>query len=146
MEVQKTQELVCKPFVLYVSDFPSFFYSFQILAVDMGPIEAVGTESVAAQKPELASAARKQKAKKSTEADIEFTKALDEDIPDTFAPPKNLKSLLLPANKVPCSNRLPEDCHYQPEDLVKLFLLPNVMVNVFPLCFSVWEGSIELIY
>ncbi|XP_057529567.1 condensin complex subunit 2 isoform X1 [Amaranthus tricolor] len=89
--------------------------------------KTVGTESVAAQKPELASAARKQKAKKSTEADIEFTKALDEDIPDTFAPPKNLKSLLLPANKVPCSNRLPEDCHYQPEDLVKLFLLPNVM-------------------
>ena len=49
---------------------------------------------------------------------------------DIFAPPKNPKSLLLPANRAPCSNTLPEDCHYQPEDLVKLFLLPNVMVTL----------------
>ncbi|XP_059451429.1 condensin complex subunit 2 isoform X1 [Corylus avellana] len=64
--------------------------------------------------------------KKQAEVDIDFTKALDEEMPDIFAPPKNPKSLLLPANRVPCNTKLPEDCHYQPEDLVKLFLLPNV--------------------
>lgn len=85
------------------------------------------TESVTAQDIELASAAKKQKTKKASEADINFTKALDEGMPDIFAPPKNPKSLMLPAKKVPCSNKLPEDCHYHPEDLVKLFLLPDVM-------------------
>ncbi|KNA14477.1 hypothetical protein SOVF_107220 [Spinacia oleracea] len=89
--------------------------------------KTVGTESVTAQDTELVSAAKRQKTKKASEADIDFTKALDEGMPDIFAPPKNLKSLLLPAKKVPCSNKLPEDCHYHPEDLVKLFLLPNVM-------------------
>ena len=51
-------------------------------------------------------------------------------MPDIFAPPKNPKSLLLPASKAPCQTKLPEDCHYQPENLVKLFLLPNVMVRL----------------
>ncbi|KAL2944766.1 Condensin complex subunit 2, partial [Bienertia sinuspersici] len=97
----------------------------------------VGTESLAAQDPELGSAPKKQKAKKASEVDINITKALDEGMPDIFAPPKNLKSLLLPAKKVPCSNKLPEDCHYHPEDLVKLFLLPNVLVDD-----GIWkEGS-----
>ncbi|KAB1201006.1 Condensin complex subunit 2 [Morella rubra] len=64
--------------------------------------------------------------KKQTVVDIDFTKALDEDVSDVFAPPKNPKSLLLPTNRAPCNTKLPEDCHYQPEDLVKLFLLPNV--------------------
>lgn len=63
------------------------------------------------------------------ESDIDFTKALDTDMSNVFAPPKNLKSLILPSNRAPCNTRLPEDCHYQPEDLVKLFLLPNVMVQ-----------------
>ncbi|KAK9924503.1 hypothetical protein M0R45_032869 [Rubus argutus] len=58
--------------------------------------------------------------------DIDFTKALEEEMSDLFAPPKNPKSLLLPAHRAICSTKLPEDCHYQPEDLVKLFLLPNV--------------------
>ncbi|PRQ52729.1 putative condensin complex subunit 2/barren [Rosa chinensis] len=58
--------------------------------------------------------------------DIDFTKALEEEMSDLFAPPKNPKSLLLPANRASCSTKLPEDCHYQPEDLIKLFLLPNV--------------------
>lgn len=66
--------------------------------------------------------------KKQTVVDIDFTKALDEDVSDVFAPPKNSKSLLLPTNRAPCNTKLPEDCHYQPEDLVKLFLLPNVKV------------------
>ncbi|KAL3509826.1 hypothetical protein ACH5RR_029227 [Cinchona calisaya] len=61
------------------------------------------------------------------EVDIDFTKALDSDISNVFAPPKNPRSLLLPANRTPCKTRLPEDCHYQPEELVKLFLLPNVL-------------------
>lgn len=63
--------------------------------------------------------------------DIDFTKALEEEMSDLFAPPKNPKSLLLPANRAICSTKLPEDCHYQPEDLVKLFLLPNVKVIFF---------------
>ncbi|XP_015580957.1 condensin complex subunit 2 isoform X2 [Ricinus communis] len=71
--------------------------------------------------------AKKPKTKKQAELDIDFTKALDENLPDVFTPPKNPKSLLLPATRVPCSTTLPEDCHYQPEDLVKLFLLPNIM-------------------
>lgn len=57
-------------------------------------------------------------------------KSLDDDVADLFAPNKNLKSLLLPANREPCNTTLPEDCHYQPEGLVKLFLLPNVMVRL----------------
>ncbi|XP_051152050.1 condensin complex subunit 2 isoform X2 [Andrographis paniculata] len=59
--------------------------------------------------------------------DIDFLSAVDSDFSDIFAPPKNPKSLLLPANRVPCNTKLPEDCHYQPENLVKLFLLPNVL-------------------
>lgn len=72
---------------------------------------------------------KKQRNKKQAEPDIEFTKALDldSDLSCIFAPPKNPKTLLLPANKEPCNTTLPEDCHYQPEDLVKLFFLPNVM-------------------
>ncbi|KAI3702571.1 hypothetical protein L6452_28314 [Arctium lappa] len=70
---------------------------------------------------------KKPRNRKQAELDIEFVKALDKDVADPFAPPKNLKSLLLPTNKEPCNTTLPEDCHYQPEDLVKLFLLPNVL-------------------
>lgn len=75
--------------------------------------------------------AKKTRYKKQVEVEIDFTSFLDKDMPDIFAPPKNPKSLLLPANRAPCNIRLPEDCHYQPESLVKLFLLPNVMVMVF---------------
>ncbi|KAJ6674666.1 CONDENSIN COMPLEX SUBUNIT 2 [Salix viminalis] len=70
---------------------------------------------------------KRPKTKKKAELDIDFTKALDEEMPDVFAPPKNPKSLLLPANRPQCNTTLPEDCHYQPEDLAKLFLLPNIM-------------------
>ncbi|CAK7349006.1 unnamed protein product [Dovyalis caffra] len=70
---------------------------------------------------------KRPKTKKKAELDIDFTKALDEEMPDVFAPPKNAKSLLLPANRPQCNTTLPEDCHYQPEDLAKLFLLPNLM-------------------
>ncbi|OMO89253.1 Condensin complex subunit 2/barren [Corchorus capsularis] len=70
---------------------------------------------------------KKARNKKQVEPDIDFTKALDNEMPDIFAPPKNPKTLLLPSNRTPCNTKLPEDCHYQPEALVKLFLLPNVM-------------------
>ncbi|CAI9294780.1 unnamed protein product [Lactuca saligna] len=71
----------------------------------------------------------KSKRNKKQEPDIDFTKALEleNDLDNIFAPPKNPKTLLLPINREPISTKLPEDCHYQPEDLVKLFLLPNVM-------------------
>ncbi|KAK6784916.1 hypothetical protein RDI58_018371 [Solanum bulbocastanum] len=68
---------------------------------------------------------KKTKSRKA-EPDIDFTKALDTDLLHVFAPPKNPKLLLLPANRTPCNRLLPEDCHYQPENLVKLFLRPNV--------------------
>ncbi|KAG8489416.1 hypothetical protein CXB51_017847 [Gossypium anomalum] len=32
------------------------------------------------------------------------------------------------SNRAACNTKLPEDCHYQPEDLVKLFLIPNMIV------------------
>lgn len=44
-----------------------------------------------------------------------------------FALPKNQRSLLLPQNNSPNTTILPEDCHYQPEELVRLFVLPSVM-------------------
>ncbi|CAI9090105.1 OLC1v1024796C1 [Oldenlandia corymbosa var. corymbosa] len=69
---------------------------------------------------------KKSKSKKA-ESDIDFTKALGTDMSNVFAPPKNLKSILMPPSRAPSATRLPEDCHYQPEDLVKLFLLPNIM-------------------
>ncbi|XP_042005315.1 condensin complex subunit 2-like [Salvia splendens] len=64
---------------------------------------------------------------KKADLDIDFSNTIDTDISQIFDPPKNPKSLLLPANRAPCNTRLPEDCHYQPEDLVKLFLLPHVL-------------------
>ncbi|KAF9610382.1 hypothetical protein IFM89_022137 [Coptis chinensis] len=72
--------------------------------------------------------AKKPNCRKQVEPDLNFTNCLEKEMPDIFAPPKNLKSLLLPANRVPCKTTLPEDCHYQPENLVKLFLLPNTLV------------------
>ncbi|VAI49494.1 unnamed protein product [Triticum turgidum subsp. durum] len=74
---------------------------------------------------EVAKKAKKKKGK--DEPDIDFTKALEHEKANVFAPPKNPKSLLLPANKGSCNNKLPEDCHYQPESLVKLFLLPDIL-------------------
>ncbi|XP_057457598.1 condensin complex subunit 2-like isoform X2 [Lotus japonicus] len=69
---------------------------------------------------------RQPRAKRQDEDDLEFTSCLETKFPDIFCPPKNSKSLLLPENRPPCVTKLPEDCHYEPQDLVKLFLLPNV--------------------
>lgn len=75
---------------------------------------------------EIPNKTKKKRAK--DEPDIDFTKALDNEPLNNFAPPKNPKSLLLPASRSICSNKLPEDCHYRPESLIKLFLLPDVLV------------------
>jgi len=48
-------------------------------------------------------------------------------MPNLFAPPKYPKSLLLPVNRAPCNITLPEDCHYKPESLVRLLMLPDIM-------------------
>ncbi|KAG4192886.1 hypothetical protein ERO13_A07G186000v2, partial [Gossypium hirsutum] len=88
-----------------------------------------GSENIADEENMEVSTTKKAKNKKQAEPDIDFTKALDNEMPDIFAPPQNLKSLLLPSNRAPCNTKLPEDCHYQPEDLVKLFLMPNKIKN-----------------
>lgn len=88
--------------------------------------KAKGLEDDPAAKNAAPVVTKRPRNRKQAEVDIDFTKALDEDTPDVFAPPKNPKSLLLSGNRAPCNIKLPEDCHYQPEDLVKLFLLPNV--------------------
>ncbi|XP_065016320.1 condensin complex subunit 2-like isoform X1 [Musa acuminata AAA Group] len=85
-----------------------------------------GTEQV--QPPDTNSEIVNRKPRNRKEArDVDFTKSLENDISDIFAPPKNPKSLTLPVNKATVVITLPEDCHYRPESLVKLFLLPNVM-------------------
>uniref|UniRef100_M4DZ53 Condensin complex subunit 2 n=1 Tax=Brassica campestris TaxID=3711 RepID=M4DZ53_BRACM len=43
--------------------------------------------------------AKKTRKKKQAEPELDFTKALEEEMPDIFAPPKNPKSLLLPASE-----------------------------------------------
>ncbi|GAB2274927.1 hypothetical protein Dimus_009696 [Dionaea muscipula] len=90
--------------------------------------KAKGSEEV---EPETANGSRvpakKSRTRKKVEADIDFSTALNTDFSDIFLPPKNSKSLLLPENRAACNTKLPEDCHYQPENLVKLFLLPNVV-------------------
>ncbi|TQE01511.1 hypothetical protein C1H46_012874 [Malus baccata] len=53
----------------------------------------------------------KQK-KTKAQQDLDFTKSLEEEFSDIFVPPKNPKSLLLPASGAPCNTKLPEDCHY----------------------------------
>eukprot|EP00250_Pteridium_aquilinum_P035725 c9866_g1_i1 orf=530-2599(+) len=46
----------------------------------------------------------------------------------SFAPAADFKSLMMPQSNASVSTLLPEDCHYQPEDLVRLFLQPSVML------------------
>ncbi|XP_057977555.1 condensin complex subunit 2-like isoform X2 [Malania oleifera] len=86
-----------------------------------------GSEDVPDTEQESVFTTERTKRKKLAKLDIDFTAALGAEVHDNFAPPKNSKLLLRSTNRVPCGNKLPEDCHYQPENLVKLFLLPNVM-------------------
>jgi condensin complex subunit 2 len=73
---------------------------------------------------------------KQIEVDLNFTNFLGKTPPDIFAPPKSPKSLLLSENRPHRVTKLPEDCHYEPENLVKLFLLPDVKVCSLDLEFS----------
>ncbi|KAL2328378.1 hypothetical protein Fmac_021805 [Flemingia macrophylla] len=66
------------------------------------------------------------KSKRQAEVDLNFTCSLEKKMLDIFSPPKNPKLLLLPESRLPCNTKLPEDCHYQPENLVMLFLLSTV--------------------
>jgi condensin complex subunit 2 len=70
----------------------------------------------------------KQTKSKKAEVDFDFTNSLEKNLLNIFAPPKNPKTLLLPESRPSCNTKLPEDCHYQPEELIKLFLLPDVKV------------------
>lgn len=89
---------------------------------------------------------RQTKSKRQAEIDLDFTNSLEKNMLDIFAPPKNPKTLLLPESRAPCNTKLPEDCHYQPEELIKLFLLPDVkvvslrhIINQFQTTFLVWS-------
>ncbi|WJX43909.1 hypothetical protein P8452_30953 [Trifolium repens] len=69
---------------------------------------------------------KQTKSKRQAEVDLAFVNSLEKNLSDIFAPPKNPKTLLLPESRPSCNTKLPEDCHYQPEELIKLFLLPDV--------------------
>ncbi|XP_058773651.1 condensin complex subunit 2-like [Vicia villosa] len=90
--------------------------------------KAKGSESEVRCSPEDGSTVKTRlpKTMRQIEVDLDFTNSLGKTLPDIFAPPKNPKSLVLPENRPHCVTKLPEDCHYEPEDLVKLFLLPSV--------------------
>ncbi|GMN70617.1 hypothetical protein TIFTF001_039659 [Ficus carica] len=60
---------------------------------------------------------KRSKKKKETEADLEYTAFIGKEMTDILAPPRNPKSLLLSVNRSRCSNSLPEDCHYELENL-----------------------------
>ncbi|XVE50712.1 hypothetical protein DITRI_Ditri01bG0185300 [Diplodiscus trichospermus] len=86
------------------------------------------SQDIPATNVESALTTKKSKSKNLKDVDVDFTKNLDKEMRDVFVPPKNPNLLLLPTKRAPCNNTLPEDCHYQPESLVKLFLLPNNVV------------------
>lgn len=69
----------------------------------------------------------KVKKRKREPFSIDFLNRPDTENGAAFAPPKNQRLLLLPQSSSSGKTTLPEDCHYQPEGLVKLFLLPSVM-------------------
>eukprot|EP01018_Ginkgo_biloba_P026384 Gb_02904 [translate_table: standard] len=76
---------------------------------------------------EMSSKDNKTKKRKREPFSIDFLNPLDIEKAASFAPPKNQRTLLLPQNHSSVRTTLPEDCHYQPEEFVKLFLLPSVM-------------------
>ncbi|KAH1143929.1 hypothetical protein GYH30_034246 [Glycine max] len=90
--------------------------------------KAKGSESEVHRASEdvLVQKTRQPGTKRQVEVDLDFTSFVEKKISDIFSPPRNPKSLQLPENIPPCITKLPEDCHYEPEDLVNLFLLPYV--------------------
>ncbi|KAI0513547.1 hypothetical protein KFK09_009572 [Dendrobium nobile] len=85
-----------------------------------------GSEQVLGSVEKQETTTKKAKVKKLA-TDIDFSKSIDMEFPNIFDAPKNRKSLLLPTKRASCNILLPEDCHYKPESLAKLFLLPEVM-------------------
>lgn len=73
---------------------------------------------------------KKMRSKKRNVCEIDFTNFLDKELLHIFAPPKNRRSIMLPAEHDPCRIVLPEDCHYIPDNLVRLFILPSLVVGV----------------
>ncbi|XP_054790055.1 condensin complex subunit 2-like [Prosopis cineraria] len=71
----------------------------------------------------------KPRNKSTVDIDIEFMEFLVKEMPDIFSPPQNPKSTFLAANRKPPDNKLQEDCHYQPQDIVRLFLHPIVVFS-----------------
>ncbi|KAG4981123.1 hypothetical protein JHK84_034705 [Glycine max] len=90
--------------------------------------KAKGSESEVHRASEdvLVQKTRQPGTKRQVEVDLDFTSFVEKKISDIFSPPRNPKSLQLPENIPPSITKLPEDCHYEPEDLVNLFLLPYV--------------------
>ena len=76
-------------------------------------------------------ATKKTSSRKHDVCDIEFTKFLDREMLDIFSPPRSPRSIMLPLNRDPCQVMLPEDCHYIPDSLVRLFILPTLLVGLF---------------
>ncbi|KAK1302582.1 Condensin complex subunit 2 [Acorus calamus] len=69
----------------------------------------------------------KKKPQRKIKEDIDFTKSLDQ---ETLRIVAKSKSKSLRANRVSCNTVLPEDCHYQPEQLVKPYLPLNVSKRI----------------
>ncbi|KAI5076166.1 hypothetical protein GOP47_0008231 [Adiantum capillus-veneris] len=76
---------------------------------------------------EPASKNLEKKKGKSEKFSIDFLNPPHVDM-SAFAPAVDQKSLMMPQSNASVSTLLPEDCHYQPEDLVRLFLQSSVML------------------
>ncbi|XP_026659351.2 condensin complex subunit 2-like isoform X2 [Phoenix dactylifera] len=72
-------------------------------------------------------ATKRSKIYKKCDSDISFANYVEDKIPDIFYPPKNPRLISLPGSRVACNIMLPEDRHYKPENLVRLFICPNVL-------------------
>jgi condensin complex subunit 2 len=77
--------------------------------------------------PELQTKAPEKKKQKNEKFSIDFLSPSNVDM-SILAPAADLKSLMLPQNSSLPSPFLPDDCHYQSENLVRLFLQPSTMV------------------
>ncbi|KAH9320861.1 hypothetical protein KI387_015500 [Taxus chinensis] len=76
---------------------------------------------------EVSAKDNKSKKRKREPFSVDFLNPTETENVTLFGPPKSQRTLLLPQNSAFNRTTLPEDCHYQPEEFVKLFLLPSVM-------------------
>ncbi|XP_073110424.1 condensin complex subunit 2 isoform X3 [Elaeis guineensis] len=82
-------------------------------------------QKVSANNLELAT--KRTKNCKQCDSDINFANSVEDEMPDIFHPPKNPRLISLPVSRVACKIMLPEDCHYKPDNLVRLFICPNLL-------------------